>query len=70
MKTSKARVKEIIREELSVWEQSETSALEPWEQAKDDIIAAIREKANQLDDESNYAFVTALKEWFDKNVLT
>jgi len=70
MKIAKSRLENIIKEELSAWEQSETSTLELWEQARDDVVASIREKSNQLDDEGNYAFVTALKEWFDKNVLT
>ena len=83
MKLTKSKLKQIIKEEISLlglleiennFVKRTSLAEEEYSPSVDDraveeVIAIIRERSIQMNDEDSYNFLTKLKEWFNQTVL-
>jgi hypothetical protein len=83
VKLTKSKLKQIIKEEISLlgfleiennFVKRTSLAEEEYSPSVDDraveeVIAIIRERSIQMNDEDSYNFLTKLKEWFNQTVL-
>mgnify|MGYP003627431961 CR=1 FL=1 len=73
MNLRKLKLKQIIKEELSALLQEEESPLgvvndNVWDAHKV-VIENVQRISRDMNEEDSYAFLTLLKNWFNKNVL-